>query len=515
MPRDLDQVQADPEFQRLFPTPEAQARALERLRSADTQAAPPAPVEPAVSPQTPSPLQALWGAVSGTQRLPGQAAPPETGIDPSTLVKPALESLPGGTVASGVLEGMVSPSSAGELVGSALMPRPWKWLGGAGGAALGEGVRQWEKGEPFSPFGMLKEGIASAVPEVFESAGRGTVRQVGRNSPGGQRMIGNRATEEARQVPGNVFQPRPAQEISDAFAQVRRTNLPIDTNDLTQHLNTLAPGKSADIRNILTQLDTRQRTGGRYARLYDDLLSGKGMAGSSIGDLQTLRSDVRKYGEGIPREAGEARLLVRNFQEAIDDTIDYGLVQGAHAAQVTAQRDQLHQARRDYAHRMAADDLSTLIEDNIRSSPNLRDEAFNLRGLWDDVRRGRSAASRSINRSLDLTPGARETFNTEMDRLTRHYESVALPMSDVQGIWRYPGAAAVRQGIGTLLLTERGRALFENAILEGRGRLSPSVMATLMNAARREMLPGMTQSRAEEKGVQSWFAPGGVARSTD
>lgn len=515
MPIDLEALQRDPDFLKLPPAEQQDLLATAQQRNQIPAAPPPTPVEPAVSPQTPSPVQALWGAFRGEQRLPGQARAPEPGVAPEDLATQAARESTAGKVVSGITGVATDPSNIGELVGSALVPRPWKWFGGAGGAALGEGVRQWEKGEPFSPFSMLKEGIASAVPEVLESAARGTMRQVARNSPGGQRIIGSRATEEARQVPEHVFRPRPADEISEAFEQVRRTGLNIDTQDITQHLTTLSPGKSADIRNILTQLDTRQRTGGRYAQLYDALLSGKGMAGSSIGDLQTLRSDVRKYGEAIPREAGEARLLVRNFQEAIDDTIDYGLVQSAQAAQAPAIREQLHQARRDYAHRMAADDLGAMIEDKIRSSGNLRDEAFSLRGLWDELRKGRTEASRSVNRSLDMTPGARETFNTEMDRLTQHYENVALPMSDVQGIWRYPGAAAVRQGIGSLLLTERGRRMFENAILEGRGRLSPSVMATLMNEARREMMPELTQGKAEEKGVQSWFAPGGVARSTD
>lgn len=514
MPIDIEALQRDPDFLKLPPAEQQDLLATAQQRNQVPAAPPPQPVEPAVSPQTPTPWGALKGALAGTQRLPGQAGAPEPAMAPEDLATTAGKESRAGKVIDWFTGAATDPSNVGELIGSAVTPQPWKWAGGAVGAGTGEGVRQWWHGEPFDPGKIGKEMGFSAVPEIMESAARGTLRQVGRNSPGGQRIIGSRATEEARQVPANVFQPRPAHEISDAFEQVRQTGLPIDTSDVTRHLTTLSPGKRDDVRNILTQIDTRNRTGGRYAQLYEDLLAGRATV-QDIGALQTMRSDVRKYGEGIPREAGEARVLVRDFQGSIDNAIDYGLVQGAQAAQAPAIRDQLHQARRDYAHRMAADDMGTLIEGKITSSPNLRDEAFNLRGLWDEFRRDQTEASRSINRSLDLTPGGRARFNEEMDRLTRHYEDVALPMTDVQGIWRYPGAAAIRQGIGTLLLTPTGRRMFEQAIIEGRGRLSPSVMATLMNEARRETMPGLTQGKAEDKGVQSWFAPGGVARSTD
>src|SRR5262245_62146216 len=285
---DLESLQQDPAFKALSDADQQELLATARQRN---ETASPAPVEPAVSPTTPSPLQAFWGAVGGTQRLPFQGGAPEEGTAPEELATTAAREHPAGKVVSAVTGVATDPSTIGELVGSALVPRPWKWLGGAGGAALGEGVRQWEKGEPFSPFSMLREGLASAVPEVLESAGRGAVRNVARHSPGGQRIVGSQAVEEARQVPTNVFQPRSREQISEAFERVRQTGLPIETEGIKQYLQTLSPGKQADVLNILTQLDTRNRTGRRYADLYKDLMN-KQPPGGAAGVLPFFAQTV-------------------------------------------------------------------------------------------------------------------------------------------------------------------------------------------------------------------------------
>lgn len=464
---------------------------------------------------TPSPWHALTGAFAGTQRLPFQAGAPPEGTAPEALATAAAKESTPGKVIDWLAGTQTDPANVGQLIGSTLTPLGFKPVGGAIGAGLGEGYRHWRAGEPLSPYKMMQEGITALVPEVLESAGRGTVRQFARQSPGGKILRGEQATEEARQVPGHVFHPRPAEQISDAFEQVRRSGLNIDTEDITQHIRTLSSGKQDDVRNVLTQLDRQHRTGGRYSQLYDDLMRGQGMAGRSIGDLQALRSHLRQ--RVATMEPGEARQLVRDLQGAVDDAIDFGMTSGAMSASSQQIRDTLHGARRDWAQRVAADDLGDMIEGKITSSPDMGSSMFNLRGLADDLRRGRSEASRSINRALDLTPGARQQFAHELQTLSRLYERVELPMTDVQGLSRWPGVAAVRQGIGQLLLTDTGRALFRNAVLEGRGRLSPNAVAMLLSAATRQGLiyPHLTGYPGDREPSESQAGPGGIARSTD
>ena len=403
-------------------------------------AAVPAPAQP-----TPSPWQALKGAFTGTQRLPFQAgAPPEQGTDPALLMEKGIKSVVPKPV-QGVIEGMAGPSSVLEGAATLAVPGPLKPFAGAAASGIGEGVRQWGAGEPLDYKKMASEAGWSLAPELVESVGRWGVRQFARNSPGGISLRTDQAAREARALPEKVFQPKPADQISDAFEQVRRTNLPIDTGDIRNHLTTLSPGKQADVHNLLVGLDRSNMTGGRYTQLYQDAMSGKNIS-SSIGDLQDLRSKLRKHVETMDPNAGEARQMVRDLQRSVDDAIDFGLTQGAMSSSSTQIRDMLHGARKDWAHRAAADDLGDLIEGKISSSPDLGSSIFQVRNLADELRRGKSEASKSINRSLDMTPGARDKFNTELHEIARLYDRISIPMTDVQGIYRMPMIAGVAAG---------------------------------------------------------------------
>ena len=108
-----------------------------------------------------------------------------------------------------------------------------------------------------------------------------------------------------------------------------------------------------------------------------------------------------------------------------------------------------------------------------------------------------------------MTPGARERFQDELQDLSRLYRNIEMSMTDVSGIYRMPGVAAVRQGIGQLLLSDWGRRELREAVIEGRGRLSANALATLFNAARREMAPSMTKGTARGEQEESRRAPGG------
>lgn len=538
MPIDLEALQADPAFKKLAPAEQQELLATARQRN---QAA------PAPSPQAPSPTGIAPVQEGGVQRLlanrpadnpivgvggtpdPAQVAPrggftptepplQETLSAPRTFVPLIAGALAGGpaAVAGGVTGwfsgGPEDYANVGEGIGTTVTPGPLKPVGAAVGAGVGEGVRQWWSGEPFDVAKIGKEAGWSAVPEVLESAGRGIVRQFARNSPGGQQLRFEQGATESRQLPERVFQPKAASEISDAFNQVRAAKVDVDVGDITNHLTTLSPGKQADLLNTLTTLDRTNKTGGRYAQMYRDFMAGPGVT-RDIGALQDMRSHLRQEADLLSDKSSEAYQLIRNFQRAVDDTIDTGLVQNATAATAQGTRDLLHQARRDWSQRLAADDLGDLIETKITSSADLSSNTIQIRALYDELRRGKSQASQSINRALDLTPGARDRFEKEVHDIARLYEKLQIPMTDVAGISRLPVVAAIRQGLGQMLLTDEGRRWLRDAVIEGRGTLSPNAVALLTNAYLRETRPELRgQPARSREGVQSWFGSGALTR---
>lgn len=475
-----------------------------------------------------NPIVGVGGPADPAQQVPGggrftptESPVQETLSHPRTFVPLIAGGLAGGpaAVAGGVTGwfsgGPEDYANVGEAIGTTVTPGPLKPVGAAIGAGAGEGVRQWWSGEPFDAAKIGKEMGWSFVPELVESAGRGMVRQFARNSPGGQQLRFEQGARESRQLPENVFQPKPASDISDAFNQVRNAKVDVDVGDITSHVTTLSPGKQADLRNTLNTLDRDNKTGGRYVQMYQDFLAGQGVT-RDIGALQDLRSHLRQEAEMLSDKSSEAYQLIRNFQRAVDDSIDSGLVSNATAEAAQGTRDLLHQARKDWAQRVAADDLGDLIESKITSTADLSSSTIQIRALYDELRRGKSQASKSINRALDLTPGARDRFEKEVHEIARLYETLQIPMTDVAGISRMPVVAAIRQGIGQMLLTDQGRKWLRDAVLEGRGTLSPNAVALLTNAYLRETRPELRGRPAQAReGVQSWFAPGGAARSMD
>lgn len=479
-------------------TPEGQEQILSQLTPL------PPPVPSAISPETPSPWQALKGAFTGTQRLPGHAGAPEEGTAPETLGDIAGKESTAGKVIAGVTGAVTSPSSIGELVGTTLVPGPLKPVAGAVGAMVGEGYRQWQAGEPLDVRKIGNEGLWSGAFEGAESAGRAILRTASRGTTTGKALMREEAARKGREVAETVFEPKPAAAISQAFDSVRATGMKLDTADLVQHISTLSPGKQADILHTLSTIDSQNKTGGRFVQLYKDLRAGTAGA-ADIGTLQDLRSQLRQEAERARRLGhGEASYLLHNLQQAVDTTIDTGFAAGTSAATSQATRDLLHTARQEWARRAAADDMSQMIENKIRSSEDLSTVSFQLAGFYDELRKGRSELSRSVDRALDLTPGARDRFNTAMADVAENFQVVTLPK--VQGL---------EQVLSYMMLSPTLREALRGAIVQGRGTVSPNTMALLVNAARREMAPAMTRGTSARNDEESRRVPGGPARQTD
>jgi hypothetical protein len=127
--------------------------------------------------------------------------------------------------------------------------------------------------------------------------------------------------------------------------------------------------------------------------------------------------------------------------------------------------------------------------------------SLNLAGFYDQLRRGKSEISRSVDRAIDLMPGGRERFDTAMQDVAQQFQYVNLP--------KVPG---LEQALSYMMLHPTLRDALRGAIVQGRGTVSPNTMALLVNAARREMVPTMTGRTSESESAQ---APGGRARQTD
>ena len=471
------------------------------LRSMQESRAPePGAVPDAVTPATPSPWQALLGAFKGEQRFPGQAGAPPEGVNIADIAETRMQESPFGQVvapATRFVTGAVTePANIGQVAGTALVPGPYKPFAGAGGAIMGEGYRQWRAGEPFDASKMLKEGALTLLPEVFESAGRAAVKTAARGTTSGKALMREEAAQQGREVPATVFEPRPAADISQAFETVRRAGVQIDSADVIRRMQTMPPGKQVALLDEIAWIDQHNRTGGRYTEMLENLRKPSTSNTVDLGQLQDLRSQLRQRAQALPE--GEARQLLRDFQAVVDATIFQAPATGARAHETRAV---LAQARQDWARRMAADDMSDMIENKISSSPDLSSVSLNLAGLYDELRRGRSEISRTVDRAIDLMPGGRQRFEAAMEQAAQQFQYVNLP--------KVPG---MQQALSVMMLNPTLREALRGAIVQGRGTVSPNTFAMLLNAARREMFPERTDRTSDR---ESAYAPGGPARTTD
>ena len=375
----------------------------------------------------------------------------------------------------------------GQTIGSAVMPGAGTAIGGTLGAVTGMTAETLaQEGRLPTWKEIASEAGWSLLPEAAESLGRLGLRTIARNTRGGQIIRFDEAARRARELP-EVFEAQTRQEVGQAFEAVRHSGVQLDTTALRQEIQGLRPGKYADVMTEVRRLDRDMKTGNRYQQLLQNLRQTGGVqvqvTGMPIGDLQQLRSGLRQRIDQL--EHTEARQLLRDVQRAVDDAVDQGMARGRTGAGQTP--EQLQQARREWARLRASEDMGDLIERTITTTPDLSMSSFNLRQFADAMRRNTGGLAQSVNRSLDQVPGARARFMREVNEISQLYQTAELPMADVFGIWRMPGFAMVRQWISQTLMSDGGRQMFRQAMIEGRGRLSLNGLAAAVNAGRREL----------------------------
>ncbi|HET9663680.1 MAG TPA: hypothetical protein VFP00_05570 [Burkholderiales bacterium] len=375
--------------------------------------------------------------------------------------------------------------AVGEIAGS-LVPGPAKPLTAAAGAVAGLTAEKLiREGRLQTLHEAGTEAGLTLLPEAVESGGRAVGRAMLRNLPGGKLLRFEEAARQARQLPEYVFEPPERQAVGRVFETVRQSGLKVDVGNMRGYITALPTEKYDELLSEVKRIDRQLKTGGRYTQLVEALHSPQGatLAGYDIGDLQTLRSELRKRADQLAPV--EAKQLLKDAQDAVDETIDQGIARGRVPRGQTPEI--LADARRQYARLRASEDMSTMIERSITSTPDLGMQGFTLRKFADALRTGRSEISQSVKRALDKTPGAAERLENALAFIAKNFTTIEFPLTDVSGFRRNFLVAGFGQMLSTIMLTDTGRSLFTQAVMQGRGRMSPNTVAAIFNMARREI----------------------------
>ena len=398
---------------------------------------------------------------------------PELGIfDPTHYLAPFAAD-PTKTIQPGALP------AAGELTGSLAGP-----YGAVAGSVAGKALEDILNEGETSAKSLGMEAVLTAVPEVFEAVGRPIARWLIRSTEGAKQIRFSDAAQRARRELPQVFEPPTKQAVDAQFEALRSAGVDINFGDMVDVFRDFSAPRFDVLMEEVKRIDRKLKTGGRYAKIIGDVRAGRLAATSDVGDLQTLRSELRKRVDEL--ELGsEGRQLVKDLQFDIDDAIDNAIVTKGPGAGLapTAARD----ARRAYARYRAGEEMADFVEQKITSTPDISDVQFNLRSLWDDLRRNRGRDAKQVNRALDMTPGAREALAEVIERLQKNFQRIELSLADVSRGRRMWIIAMVGGWLSDIMLTVGGRRLFEQAVLQGRGRLSPNTLAVIANIARREI----------------------------
>lgn len=371
-------------------------------------------------------------------------------------------------------------TAAGEAAGS-LVPgvRPLTAAAGAAAGMTAERVLRGEQLPSLQELGM--EAGLSLAPEVIESTGRAVMRTLIRGTEGAKQIRFSEAAKRARKRLPAVFHAPSRQVVNAQFEALRKAGLPVEVATFGGRLRDLTEGKYTDLLGEIRRIDRNLKTGGRYTEAFQAARGGDPLT-LDVGDMQTLRSELRKRAEDVG--PFEARQLLRDTQSDIDEAIDIGLSSAEARAQGIDPR-LARDARRNYALHRSSEEMADFVEQKIMDTPDLTDVQLNLRSLWTDLRRNTSRRAKQLNRSLDAS-GSRQAFLDEIDGLRKLYSRIELPLADVSRGRRAWVIAQLGGWLSDIMLTTTGREMFERAVIQGRGRISPNTLAVIANAALRE-----------------------------
>lgn len=375
----------------------------------------------------------------------------------------------------------------GQVVGSFIAPGPGTFIGGILGAGAGQSIEDFILKGEVKPARTATEMGLSAVPEVVESVvktfGRRAALGVMKRTPGGKLIRFEMAADQARKNLPAVFDPPQKEAASALFKAMDDAGINVDLSEFGTLLRAFPKPIFGELTLELARIDRKLKTGGKFRKALRRARKGEKTSELDLGDLQTLRSELRQRAD----ELGpiQAKQLLKDLQDDVDELIDTALAN--QGAAVGLPGDLARDARKQWARFRAAENMSFMLEQSITSTPDLRLQTFNLRQFFDTLRKNNTTLAKNTNSALDITPGARESFIREINEISTIMNTIEFPLTDVAGFRRNAIVAGLGQMLSTVLLTDTGRRMFKEALIEDRGRLSMNTVALISNAVRREI----------------------------
>ena len=387
------------------------------------------------------------------------------------------------------------PSTIAESIGRSVGGPIVGPLVGAAGAMLGEGAEQLLHGEPFSPKKIGVAGALSIAPDVVG----GVAQRMLQSTPGGSVLRREAGAQLAEALPKKAFEPASKQSIDAAFDAVRASGVKIDTTLVKDAAENLATPRLDYVREQLGRIDRRNGNGTLLA-LFDGMTATKKgsprILGADVGELQNLRSELRKAAEDVA--SPEARDVLNTIREAVDTAIDSGLTRGKqHAGAVPLI---LRQARQDYARFRASEDLALLVEKTITTTPDGKFLQLNPKQLLDQLRRPATGGlAYDVQRSIERTPGAKDRLEQALEEVGSQFFTIET-QSDTQGLRRNPIIAGVSQALSDLLLHPLGQKFFKRFVVETGGTARADAVRFFSRAITRQGLNQSTRLGGERGG---------------
>lgn len=480
-------------------------------------------IKPAIDPVTIGLTAPLMGAMQ-----PARAAvsnmPKILSLAQKALTSPTLNAAqvqgavnrPGG--AGATIGEIAGQGAAAALPGGNAMHALARVVLSALGAGAGHAAEQKITTGSVDPGAAALEGAYTGAGQGVEEGIKSGAALVGRHLWGGKKIRQDVAAKELKGAANKVVNPPGKEVTSQAYQQLYDTKVPVhmdypegDTN-VRQFLNNLSPEEMRSVRRELLKWPVPDEMKGSIrpnSNPGHDILNAlmgsplTGPPGSApdvvssipIGEMDRFRQFLNKRARAT-RDPKLADLL-DDFRMHTDQLNDLAIDDPRTAAylmqnvpDMTPEKvtGLLNQARQSHAHNLAAEALDDLLSSRgITGYSDDRTGTFmnlHLGHLRNAMESPQTALEENVVARLARTPGAMEEYNKLFERLQRQVQSIDITLPRRRGALGQVRENVARQ-LGYVLATPEGRQLFEQAIVEGRGRINYNNLATIANLSRR------------------------------
>lgn len=334
--------------------------------------------------------------------------------------------------------------------------------------------------------------LLNTLPSAGEEAVRGVLRTGASSSRGGQVIRADEAAQRARGMGERVFEPQAEPVLDAMFNRVRASGVKLDIGNVQTYLGNLTP----DEQQLLL------REVGKINLPFSKAMGASGTSGApsirgwDIGELQDLRSELLQATQRT--RTPQVQDMLTNLRAEVDDAIGHATAVGSVPDAGTSAL--LKEAQAGWRRLRSSQELETMVGRHIDSSPDLRYQDLKLNALAKEFDAPTRAGERMTRQ---MGPEERERLRAELTELGELYPSVRIAGQVGSGITAtslvgatgaalmgHPeaAAAALLPGvISAVMMSPRAMGIFRQAIIHGRGEISPNAVALIASAARREM----------------------------